>query len=260
MSWSYDPISRLQRAREALDARNVQYPKQVQAVFGLVDQIRDRRPVEPDDRALMDGYLSGANNEALLQAATREAMHARLVSAHDGALKTASRKALNALLDAGDEIVEQLRPLAEAQIEAIERVAELDQTDLPTLLAAGRADDATAVAGLATASTALLQLYELRNAFLWPPGPGVYVLNGVDSSVWQDETIVLHHLASVQAHLDCVYLLGLRKGATLWWPTLDEAITAAQPIAAHHRIEAEQQALIQRGQGHVTGGAAALMP
>lgn len=251
MSWSYDPISRIASARKALEARDVVYPKQVQAALGLVDQIRDRRPAAPSDSAVMDGYLSGANNEALLQAATREAMHACLVSAHDGALKTASRRALTAILDAGDALVEQLRQLAEAQIEAIQRVANLDQVDLPTLLAAGRTEDATAVAGLAAASTALQQLYGLRDAFLWPKD--VANINGVDCSVWTDSTVVEHHLASVAHHLDNVYLMGLRKGATLWWPTLEEAIAAAQPIAAHRGIELEQKRLIHRAQGHVSG-------
>jgi len=257
MTWSYDPTYRLTSAREALDARNVQYPTPVQTALGLVDQIRDRRPVEPDDGAIVDGYLSGANHEALLQAATREAMHARLVSAHDGALKAASRRALTALLDAGDEIVEQLRPLADEQIEAIQRVADLDQTDLPALLAAGRADDAIAVSGLAAASTELLQLYELRDAYLWPKD--VANINGTRCSEWADPTVVEHHLASVPRYFNNVYLMGLRLGATLWWPTLEEAIAAAQPIASHRGIELEQQALIRRGQGHVTGGAAAVM-
>ncbi|UVO10869.1 hypothetical protein NM962_12605 [Mycobacterium sp. SVM_VP21] len=250
MSWSSDPTARLQGAREALDAREIDYSKPVKAAFGLVDQIADRRPIEPDAHSSVDAYLSGATDTAALQTIVREHFQIQLSSAHRGALETASRRALNALLNAGDELVEQLRPRAEAQIDAIQRVADLNETDLHKLLAAGRTEDATAVAGLAAASTELLQLYDLRDAYLWPRDAAN--INGTDCSRWTDPTPVDHHLAETPHHLDNVFLMGSRHGARLWWPSLGQAVEEAQPIAAQRGIELEQQRLIRRGQGHVS--------
>jgi hypothetical protein len=74
------------------------------------------------------------------------------------------------------------------------------------------------------------------------------LVDNVDCTEWDDPRKPHHH-ARGNDSLAEGYVRGLRAGGgRLWFPTKDEALAAAEPIAAEARHKAEQADRVRREQ------------
>ncbi len=233
-----------------LEARGITIPKAVTAAVDNMRRIEAERPGARDPRELRELILNGAGADTLNAAILADLGASKLNAAYQEAALDAGVRVGRALRDAHDELHPQLAELAAVQIDILERVARLPAgTRLQDLVAAGdRQDDAHALATAEVAATELDALYELR-AGLWEGGHAAAIVDGADCTTWRDPRVAQHH-AQLTTRAD-YYVTALRGGSALWFPDLDAAIGAAEPIARELVRAAERLRLQRRQQGVV---------
>lgn len=249
MSWNRRDGApyRARTALAALDQRDITLPAGVLDAVANLDRIEAELPPEPAVTAMHDAVLAGADRDQLDALVLDELGSHRIRTAYAQATLTAAVRVLGAIMDSRDDLHAQLAELADKTITTLTKVADIGEVSLDVLIRAGRHDDARLVAERDIAGPELHALYEFRDLFLTPGGPAAMRLGPVDASQWRDPEAVDHKL-----HGDTVtarYLAGLRGGGQLWYPTVEKAVQAAQPLYDKLTRDAEQAAARQRQVG-----------
>lgn len=213
---------------DALTHRGITLPGQVADALDLLNHVESVAPRnEVDHEPVTLAYLNREPAEKIeALSATMYAAGLRF-SAWSQARDRAGRAVLEALRFNHEDLVADLAALAAPLIESIEHVAGLDSHNIDTLVMVGRHDDARALAELPTAVAELKALYELRRVTT-PPGSR-YTAGAVDCGEWQDPRKVTH---ASGANPHSYYIHGVQLGGKLWFPTVDQAETAARKIRA----------------------------
>jgi hypothetical protein len=170
-----------------------------------------------------------------------------LRSSHTQATLTAATRVLGAIMEARDEIHDQLAELAEEAIRKLEAVEAIGDTSLDQLVRTGRHDEARLYADCEIIATELDQLYTLRDLYLTPGGGDAVRVGHFDASRWRNPTKVENHLHG--GTLAENYLAGLGAGGALWYPSAEEAVDAAQPLYDAWHADAQRIAAEQHGVG-----------
>ncbi|MEU4432505.1 hypothetical protein AB0F65_17620 [Nocardia rhamnosiphila] len=210
----------------ALTHRGIKLPKQVAGALDLLNYVESVQPRnEVDPEPITAAYLNREPADKIeVLSATIYAAGLRF-SAWSQARDRAGRGVLEALRFNHEQLTTDLATLAAPLITAIEHAADLDTRNLDALVMAGRHDDARVMAELPATIAELNALYELRRATT-PPGFR-YDHKTVDCGQWEDPRPVRNvHASSVPDY----YLNGTISGGKLWFPTVDEAATAARTI------------------------------
>lgn len=243
-------VFRAKDALRKLEVRGIVIPKSVAVAVANMNRIETERPAARDPRELRTLILNGAGPDDLNAAILADLGAGKLNAAYQEAAVDAGVRVGRALRDAHDDLHPKLAELAAVQIDILERVAKLPPgTRLDHLVAAGdRQDDATALATVEVAAAELDELYGLRVS-LWEGGHAAAIVDGADCTTWRDPRTAQHH-AELTTRAD-YYVTALRGGAQLWFPTLSEAIGAAEPIARELVRAAERLRLQRKQQGAV---------
>ncbi len=198
--------------------------------LALYDRLDQNPPAAPDDlrTAILAETPPKRLNEMLL-ANLAATIHR---SAWDQARTDAAVLVLRAI-GADAEVFEQLKALAEKQIEHLNRVDELDGARLEDLVRDGRHEDAQLVASVDVAAAELNALWDLRGTLFYDRSG--WVVGYTDASSWYDPQVAATAPMRYDADMSTRLLGGLRVGARLWFPTQGEAIERAEQIVAAAR-------------------------
>ncbi|BBY84172.1 hypothetical protein H7I53_18370 [Mycolicibacterium pulveris] len=238
---------RLRAALKKFAEHDVDLPKPVARAVELLDRIEANPVPDPSPHTLHDAVLDGASLDQLDQLALRQLAHGRVRDAWAQARLTAAANALDAILDCRNEIHAALAEVADDCISKLERIAELGDARLDTLIREGKTDAARLVADKELTGSQLNELYQFRDVYLTPPeiDPRPH---GVDCTRWREPRKVRNlHGDNV---LDTL-ITGLKRGGQLWYPSAAEAAEAAAPIVAEHQAAGERRRQNQHGIGHV---------
>lgn len=209
--------------------RGIALPAEIRDALDQLDTLEANRPEPIGQPQLIDAYLNGATHaEINTLAVTAETCQRRTDAHREACIKHALRTE-NLFTAHGDELTRALAALAAPLITNLERAAELHE-DLAALVRAGRHDDAAIIGQLDLDAHELQALYNVRSSVTQG---AVWKVDWTDCSVWRDP----HKLDTVDYRGTATdrYLTGIRAGAGLWFPTVDEALTQARPIAAEIR-------------------------
>lgn len=216
------------RTCDGLTHRGIKLPKPVTEALDLLNHVEAAQPRNEVDREpIIAAYLNREAAERIEALSASQYAAGLRFTAWSQARDRAGRAVVEALRLHHDHLTAELAALAAPLISAIEHVAGLDDKNLSALVKANRHDDARVVAELPTTVAELDALYALRRATT-PPGYG-YDHKGVDCGQWRDPRPVRN--ASATSVPD-YYLTGAMAGAELWFPTADEATTAARKVWA----------------------------
>lgn len=209
--------------------RGITLPDELTAALDTLDQLEAARPASIGQPQLIDAYLRGDTPAEIDTLAVAAETCQRRTDAHREACIKHALRTENLFTAHGDELTRALAALAAPLIANLERAAELEQ-DLAALVRAGRHDDAAIIGQLDLDAHELQALYNVRNSVTQG---AVWKVDWTDCSVWRDP----HKLDTVDYRGTATdrYLTGIRAGAGLWFPTVDEALTQARPIAAEIR-------------------------
>jgi hypothetical protein len=229
-------------------ARNIKVPQSVNDARAVLDRVEAATPQEPEHDAIRKAVLAGADDDEINALLLADLGSTRLRAEYGQARIDAAGRVLRTILRAADELHPQLRELADEGIAKLTTVAELGGASLDTLVRDRRVKDAQALAELDIVATELDALYQLRDRFLTPGGAQAFTVGGaVNAGRWRDP-IAAGHYATGSTLAD-QFVSGLRGGAGLWFPTLDEGLAVAQPIYDKLQRQAEQTAARRRSEG-----------
>jgi hypothetical protein len=170
--------------------------------------------------------------------------HPRWAAEHRQALLDAAVAVLAAIrADEDGHIFDQLKQLADKQIEHLEAVALLPTTDVMQLVRDGNHKGAQLVAESDTAATELEMLYGLRDDFL-SGGLDKMRLGHVDCSRWRDPDKPGRGATPAERCVDGL----IEQENELWFPTRDQALNAARPIFEKDKAKADENAAVRRAQ------------
>lgn len=243
-------IYRADDARKQFDARSIKLPKAVTAALETLDRIRATMPKQPAADALRGLILSGADEATVERALLTELGHSRLSQEWHQAEIDAAGRVLRELKNAHDGLYGQLRERADRQIAHVEHVAGLDGARLEDLVREGRHADAERLATIDVAGTELHALFELYANYIAPHGYPGMLIDGWDATRYVDPRPAMRHDRGNHTVSEG-FVWAVRNGAQLHFPDHDSARTAAEPLAAEARADADRLAAVRAGQGHV---------
>lgn len=235
------------RALKEFAARGINMPDNVNSAVAILERVTTDRPVKPPTDALRKLIVDGADQTDIDAALLADLGHQRLFVEYQQAELDAARIVLRELRNSNDSLFPQLEKRAGGAIKTLETVAGLGDVDLAALVREGRHDDAAALVEVETVGQELKHLYELRNGYLVPGGYTAMVPDGIDCTEWRDPRPTKHHGRGNDTVVQA-YVRGLRAGGQLWFPDMDEALSAAEPIAAIERHKAEKASQARREQ------------
>lgn len=226
-------------------ARGIDLPPAVVDAIAVLDRVRDTRPAAPPQTALRDMILAGADRADIDAALLADLGSLRLNQEWSQAIANAAGLVLRAIRDEHDPIFEQLKALADAQIEHVTAVAGFGGETLESLVRSGRHKDAQRLAEVDVAAAELVALWNIRDQYL-TDGADTLRVGGWDCTRWCDERPVDHHAGSFQPGVTAHLL-----GGQLWYPTAAEAIEAAELVVREQaaRERAANADRIARGFG-----------
>lgn len=242
------------RAHDAIGEfadRAITIPNAVTAAVELLDRIVAARPSPPDPQTVRDLILDEAKPAAIDKALLNQVAAQHHRNAWAQAVEVADRRVLAAILDHREHLHAALREQAETIIDRILRCAPITEP-LAELIRQGRRDDADSVALLDGDAVELSNLYRVRDQYLTPGRDATerraaYDVGGYRCDVWRDPDRVEH--VPRQATVSGGYLEGIRAGGQLWFPTVEEAREAAQPLFAAWQAEQQAARAAQSGAG-----------
>lgn len=240
-------------ARKQLHARGVELPEAVTAAYEVLDRITAAAPATPEPGAIRAAILDGANAATIDGLLLAELGHSRLRVEWAQARIDAAGRVLRALRQNTETVHDQLKVQAVELIDQLDHIAGLDQP-LDALVLDGRHDDAQLLAQVDTIAAELDALYTIRDRFLLPSAgrPDQIAVDGINCSRWRDPRPVSRHARGNRSIAES-FTDGLRAGGKLWYPTAEQAVQAAQPIAAEEATAREAAARAQRGVGSTVG-------
>jgi hypothetical protein len=230
-------------------ARNIEVPQSVNDAVAVFDRVEAATPQEPEHDAIRKAVLADADDDEINALLLADLGSTRLRAEYGQARIDAAGRVLRTILRAADELHPQLRERADEGIAKLSTVADLGGASLDTLVRERRVKDAQALAELDIVATELDALYQLRDRFLTPGGGQAFSVGSgsVNAGRWRDP-IAAQHYATGNTLAD-QFVSGLRGGAGLWFPTLDEALAVAEPIYDELQRQAEQTAARRRSEG-----------
>jgi hypothetical protein len=241
---------RLKDALAGFDARGVKLPDAVTAAVEHWRAVKNRAPADQPATAIRQAIVAGADDDEIDRLLLRDLGSTRLRSAFAQAAIDAANRALAAIIDARADLHAQLSKLADKAIADLAAVAALGDTSLDTLVRSGKTAEAKLFADRAVTGTELHAVFKLRDDYLLPGGIKAARVGHIDATQWRDPTAVD---GTTGATVVDRYLSGLRAGGTLWYPTAEEAVAAAQPMFDEWQRQAEAEAAERRSQGSYVG-------
>ncbi|ADT97881.1 hypothetical protein [Mycolicibacterium gilvum] len=238
MSWNHREGApfRARKLLADLDHHGVQLDGQVLDALTHLDRVEAEKPAEPDPQALHDAIVAGASTADLDALVLTELGSHRIRAAYAQARLTAAVRVLAAVLTDRDQIHAQLADKAADCIDKLERIAALD-APLDTLIREGRHDDARLLADAHITGETLNQLYQLRDLALIPASADLRPYS-LDVSRWRNPDKVAHGHGTTATEL---FVDGLRRGGTLWYPSADEQAEALAPLVAEVERTAQRK-------------------
>jgi len=222
---------------KATEARSIDFPTEVTEAIASWQRVTAGIPEVPKRKALTDAIIDGADDGTLASTLLAHLGGSILADAWRLAAGKAARVALDCIYEHRAIFHGQLGVLADDAIAHINRVAGLHGRSLNTLVREGRHDEARDVADIELQIKEFLTLIDIRNGYLVGDAHQLRV-DGVDASMWKNIADVSNHIhGDTQTEQ---ILAGVRGGGILWYPTLEEARAAAQPVA--DAIAAEEAA------------------
>jgi len=209
--------------------RGIALPTEITEALTHLDTIEAARPEQAGPIDLTNAYLDGATPKQIDTLAVAAATSTiRATAWREARIKQALRT-LRLFPAYGDELTHALAELAAPLIANLEHAATID-AELGALVRAGRHDDAAIIGRIDIDAEELQCLYSIRGTVTTG---AVWMVDWTDCSQWKDP----HKLDTVEYHGTATdrYRAGIRAGAGLWFPTPDEAVAQAEPIAAEIR-------------------------
>lgn len=239
------------RARNAVNqlaARGIELGDEIGYGLANLDRIIAEAPRQPEQTAIRNAIVVGAPRDEIDRMLLAELSFTRLRSEHSQAVQIASTQVLQAVYAERDRLHAALRPLAQKEIAHLDAVAALDGATLEVLVREGRHDDAQKLAEVQVAGEELHALFDLRDSYLSPGGIESASAGHITAAYFRDPRVADRHSQPNLGFVDN-WLLALRKGAELWYPTAEEAYAAAAPIYAEWEREAARVADKQKNVG-----------
>lgn len=220
--------------------RGITLPVEVSASIDALSTHLDRgAPTAPDSDALADAYANGATDKAIDAMLVQQTTHGSRAAAYAEASRRLGVSVLRNLTANGDDLTHQLAALAADRIATLERIAALPNLDVAALLRAGDNEGADLAAHADFTAGDLTDLFTLRRAVTQG---AEYAVGGINCGMWRDPRLVTQaeidgKLRPTSTGLDR-FVVGLRAGAGLWFPTPGEAEQQARVIADEERAKA----------------------
>lgn len=226
-----------------LEAHDVPTSKAVTAAAAELDRVEGIKPapVTPADLAAMFSDPKATPDQIILTAAEVSTLGSRSEAWRQSWISTASA-GLAAISDETAQIVEALRPAAEAHLEVLRWYAALDVTDVSLLLRDRRTEDAQKAAAAPVAFGKWEVLMSVRatvSRFDWSR-----------CGRWSNPEHVATELEGSRLTGLDLMLAGVRAGGQIWWPTLEQATEVTARIIAAEDAAAVEYAAEQRRQFH----------
>lgn len=217
--------------------RGITLPAEVEKAIDALRAHLDRGlPEAADPAALSDAYAAGAPDKTIDALAVTHVAADVKRAAYTDATKRLGTAVLHTLTGNGDTLTTALAKIAAERIATLEQVAELSTLDVAALLRSGNTEGADLAAHADYTASDLADLYSLRKAITHG---AEYAVGTIDCRVWRDPRLTRKAEAEglirpTSTVLDR-YVVGIRLGAGLWFPTPGESEQAARAIAAEER-------------------------
>jgi len=222
-----------------LTAVGVVLPEDVTAALARLEAHLERgRPTAPDAAALAEAYAEGATDKALDVLLAQHVAATAKAAAYAEACKRLGSHVMSALTANGDAITRQLADLAQPIIDKLEATAALTTLDVAVLVRHGDNAGADLAARAEVTAGDLSNLYRLRAAVTHGAEYGV---GGWNASMWRNPAAIRQAEATNTLRPSMTgaerYLVGIRAGGELWFPTPAEAVAVAQQYATQEQRE-----------------------
>ncbi|MDR1806459.1 MAG: hypothetical protein LBR33_00845 [Propionibacteriaceae bacterium] len=220
-----------------LAAHDKAIPADMQDAARRLDAIASRAPDgKPEPLDMKDLYLNGATDEAIMSLAVEFATAEFKQMGKEMAMHVASREALSAMWRSTGDVIELLRPEAEAAIATIIWYAQHGQPTPEALLRAGNTSDAMQAAAALPALQTWWELRKIRASATasdedyWNDEPK-YARSAAKVGTWRTLPAEAHTFSTkagaLENELDTLAQF-ISQGAVPWWPSLAEAQAAWQ--------------------------------
>lgn len=221
--------SYVRRLANEFTTRGITLPTEIRDALHQLDTLESNRPEQVGQVQLIDAYLNEASNEEIDALAVAAETCQRRTDAHREACIKHALRTENLFTAHGTELTRALATVAAPLIANLTRCAELYE-DLAALVRSGRHDDAALIGQLDLDAAELQALYTVRG---YVTTGAVWKVDWTDCSQWKDP----HRLDVIEYRGTTAerFLAGIRAGAGLWFPTPDESVAQAKPIAAEIR-------------------------
>jgi hypothetical protein len=227
--------STLREALTKFQDRDVKLAKPIHDAVAVLDRIESQTPDEPNAGDIKQAVLDDAGEAGIYRLILRQLGHQLRRNAYWQARLDAAQSALRAIRGDATSIHKQLKARADDIIQHLTKVAGFGpDVTLDGLVRAGRHDDAALVANMEIAAAELTILRGLHQHIVWSHSQ--FGLPPVDCAEWKDPTAVHGH-----GHGATYIVSSIQQGAVPWFPTPDEAMEAAQPIARRLSLLAAQE-------------------
>lgn len=228
------------RICNALERHNIPLPLEAADAQALLDRIAERRPpTEVSSATITQTYLDEQPDNDIDQAVTTCLIAQMRFEAWARAQTQAGRRLVQTLMSHHETLTKSLAKIAARAITHLEKAAALDHSDVAALIRNGRDADAKIAASVDIQAGELDALYRLRDE-LEPP-----TADNIDCGVWRDPRVYPRQVQVTNTPAER-YLVGLRAGAELWFPTRVEATAAAEAINAQIRAEKAREEAKER--------------
>lgn len=224
-----------------LERHKIKIPTDVRAVLKQLDRLDAEKIAGLEPQSLIALYVEGTSAQEIDTMAARMLTEKMRREAWTEARIALARRAERALRANGDALTEALQVLADPLIAKIEQAAALPDQNIGSLLRDGKQEAATLMAELDLVAGDLNSLYTLRDKLTRGADYGAEY--GIDCRRWKDPRKVTAALAGNTREPDNTtrFLVGVRAGAGLWFPTPAEAERAARPIGKEIKAERERE-------------------
>lgn len=212
--------------------RGIDLPAEVATAVDALRAHLDRgAPEAADPSELADAYAEARPEKTIDALAFAQVTATAKAVAYAEATKRLGVRCLHALTANGDNITTQLAKIAAERIGTLEQIAALSTLDVAALLRSGNNEGADLAAHADYTAGDLADLFGLRRAVT---RGAEYGAHGWDCGTWRDPRLTR------QAESDGLirpsspvldrYIVGIRVGAGLWFPTPGAAEQQAQVI------------------------------
>jgi phosphoribosylformylglycinamidine (FGAM) synthase PurS component len=235
-----------------LERHKIKIPADARAVLKQLDRL-DADPVANLATAdLVTLYVDGASAQEIDTMAERMLTENARREAWSEARIVLAKRVEYALWGNAEAITQSLRALAEPLIAKVEKAAAIPDHNVGSLLRDGQQDAAALVAELDLVVGDLNSLYALRDKLTRGADYGADY--GIDCRRWRDPRKLTAALVgnSHEVGNTARFMIGVRAGAGLWFPTPSEAEIVARPIG--REIAAERARDNQHRAGVVAFG------